>query len=102
MTVVKLSASGKQFQVFDDDGNVFVTSITFLNSLLAGSSRKNFLLLSRLPDRVSTSRFKKSPVWYPSGYKESVVGGSVVDDSLSKRVLDSKKEERMFKDESVW
>ena len=64
--IIKLSNSGKQVQVVDDDGCVFGTSLVFLNGLLEGRSPLNFVLMTRLPFKVAKGRFKPSPTWNPS------------------------------------
>lgn len=84
MAVVKLTRSGKALLFIDDVGNSFITSVSFVRGLLDGLSSSNLLLLKRLPDRVSSSRFMKSPVL------EFLGDGSVVEHSPGD-VVDSSK-----------
>jgi hypothetical protein len=65
MAVAKLTASKKGFGLIDDEGNYFITSADFVRKLLAGEWKGDIILLKRLPIKVDTSRFQKSPVWEP-------------------------------------
>ena len=107
--IVKLTSSGKAFQVVSDEGVVFQTSVEWVKGLLSGKSPKGFLLLTRMPFRVSKDRFVKSPVWnVVSGEKELDVDSSDVaspglgSDVLSHKASKSRKEKSLFKDEVVW
>jgi hypothetical protein len=64
--IMKVSSSGKQVQVIDDDGNVFGTSCFYTQRMLDEKNTNKFLLLTRLPFKVSPDRFKASPLWDPS------------------------------------
>ena len=61
MAIVKPSSSGKSFLFIDDDGNVFVTSRSYLKGLVDGSVSSKFLLLKRLPNKVE-GHFLPSPL----------------------------------------
>lgn len=101
--IIKLSSSGKQLQVVDDEGVVFGTSVEFLKGLLDGRSPKGFLLLTRLPFRVSKRRFAKSPVWVPEGGVKEVVDEDVGtgEDVLSAREQKKRQVKRSVSDEGV-
>lgn len=72
--IIRLSKSGKGFQVVDGDGNVFITSVEYLKRLLDGRYSGPFVLLTRLPNPVAVDRFPASPVWNPvSGTSDSDV-----------------------------
>lgn len=66
MTVIKLSSSGGQVQVVDEQGWVWVTSKQWLLNLLYGRVDSGFVELSLMPEPVSTSRYRRSPVLDPS------------------------------------
>jgi len=111
MAVVKLSSSGRAVQFITDDGVLFQTSVSFFRGLLEGRSPSGFVLLTRMPWRVSKSRFKPSPVFNPvSGEKEVYVpgddgessGGGVGDDSLGRKSVVRGRSVRAFEDKKVW
>ena len=70
MAVVKLTSSGKAVQFIDDEGNVFMTSLSYLKGLLDGRANHGFIYLTRLPLRVSDKRFKMSNVYNPKCYRD--------------------------------
>lgn len=87
MTIVKLSKSGKQLQVVDDFGNVYgIAKVAVLN-LLNGSVKQNFSIMTRLPFKVSTSRFGVSPLWDPNGTNVLIPPSSSNDVKLNDDVL---------------
>jgi hypothetical protein len=100
MTVIKLTASKKALLVIDDAGNVFITSLAFLKSLLDGSMKSDFILLSRLPDKASSDRFKPSPLFGEKLPGQEAVVQSF--DALSKSKSVERQEEKLFKDQPVW
>jgi hypothetical protein len=102
MGVVKLSASLKQVQFVDDEGNVFVTSRKFLEGLLSGGSPGRVLVLGLLPNRVSLDRFPKSEVWCPELKDEGVSGVSVNRDVLSRKASEVRDVKKGFVDKEVW
>jgi hypothetical protein len=102
MGVVKLSASLKQVQFVDDEGNVFVTSRKFLEGLLSGGNPGRVLVLSLLPNKVSLDRFPKSEVWNPGLRDESVDGVSVNRDVLSRKASEVREVKKSFVDKEVW
>ena len=106
--IIKVSSSGKQLQVVDDDGFVFGTSVTFLKGLLDNKSK--FLLLTKMPFKVSKSRYKPSPVYNPvSGEKELELSQlervdelSTSDDAFSQKVLKQGKVKKGFEEIEVF
>ena len=102
MSVVKLTKSKKAVMFVDDDGNAFFTSVNFFVGLLNGKS--DFLLLKRLPNKISDKRFKKSELWDPEGVFKNVDSRSLTtaNDALSSGVLREKEEVKGFEDKQVW
>ena len=103
MAVIKLSKSGNQVQVIDEEGNMFVTSTTFMMGLLQGRSKTGFLLLSRYPNKIAKGRFKESPLWDPSGIatkNDSKL--TTTNDALSVKDRESKEQKKTFEDKKVW
>jgi len=90
------------FQVVTDEGLVFGTSRVFVESLMKGSFRKGFVLLSKLPFSVSPERFGKSKLWNPGG--SEVSDNKEVeqkDDDFSPKVAKEAKVSAGFKKEVV-
>lgn len=94
MAIVRISKSGKGFQVIDDEGQVFITSVDYIRRLLDGKYSGPFILLTRLPNPVSTDRFGKSPLWNPDtgtvSNNDTITesdGLSTNNDALSQKVL---------------
>jgi hypothetical protein len=81
MAIIRISKSGKGFQVIDDEGHVFITSVEYIRRLLDGRFSGPFLLLTRLPNDVSTDRFGTSPVWNPDN--GTVTSSDISDSELS-------------------
>jgi len=106
MAVVKLSKSKNQIQFIDEDGNMFCTSRTFMESLLRGTIRSDFVLLTRMPLKVSQDRFKQSPVYDPEGnytYAKRDSGALKVEqDGLSGATIKKNEQKRQFTDKNVW
>jgi len=105
MAVVKLSKSGKQVQFIDEEGNMFVTSSTFIAGLLQNRSKFGFVLLSRFPLKVSKDRFKPSPIWDPGGLlekQEKYDKLTTGNDSISQKTLKGQEEKKQFIDKKVW
>lgn len=99
VTVIKLTSSGKGIQVIDDEGNVFQTSKLYVETLLAGNIKGNFILLNRLPWKAAEDRFKKSPLWEPkTGVTKE---GLVASDSTTTDVLSVKGRETVKQAEQV-
>lgn len=89
MAVVKVTSGRRGVLFIDDDGNVFVTSVVFLRGVLDVLDPRKVVLLTRMPDRVSSSRFKKSPVYGVVGVGDS--------DSISRDGLSvSSRSDRVF------
>jgi hypothetical protein len=103
---MKMSASKKAVVVIDDDGNVFTTSAAFVSQLLRGLMNKpDFILMSRMPDKVASDRFKKSEVWVPPGYEKPLTSGDAptqTNDAFSSLVKKDKELRQEFKDKAVW
>lgn len=100
--IIKLSASGKQVQVIDDSGVVFVTSKGFLERLFAGGVSSGFIVLTRMPFKVSSTRFPSSPVFNPvSGVAEADKGQVplVEGDAFDSKVLKQRRVVKAFSDE---
>jgi len=105
--IVKLSSSGRAVQVVDDGGCVFQTSVEFVRGLLEGRSPSGFVLLTRLPFKVASGRYKPSPVYNPVSGEKEVYEGVVSEDSVSGdvqsvRVTSRKRERDSFLDKKVW
>jgi len=102
MAVVKLTKSKKAVQFIDENGIVFQTSAFYLQRLLDGDVRGNFILLARLPFTVAKDRFKPSPLYGRELQDEmSVESKSTTDDILSVRVRKDREEVESFKDKEV-
>lgn len=104
MTVLKLSESKKALMIITDDGTVYFTSVAFLTGLLNGKSKTGFITTKRLPNKVSTDRFKPSELWDPNGVYKGDAAQSLTtgNDGLSKKSIEEKKEKVMFEDKDVW
>lgn len=100
LTICKVTSSGKGFMIVDDDGNIFMTSIAYLQSLLVGKLKAGFILLNRLPGKASSNRFKKSPLW-DDGVKKDAPE-SVGEDALSVKSTRASREKKSFEDKEVW
>ena len=88
-------------QFIDESGNVFQTSVIYLNSLIEGNLRGNFILLNLLPFKVATDRFKPSPLYNPK--KESVEERVLTtgNDALSQKSIKSNEQKKQFEDKVV-
>jgi hypothetical protein len=108
MAICKLTSSGKGVNFIDDDGNVYITSLTYLRSYL--NSTKPFIVLARLPEKVSSNRFPKSPVFNPETGETSMENKIKVNedervsqDSFSPAADKAKQIEKDYsKDKLVW
>ena len=100
--IVKLSASGKQFQVVDDSGKVYVFPTAAIVKFLESGS--GFRVLTLMPYRVGIDRFPSSPVWSPD-LGRAVVGGLVEGvvvgrgDAFDVKRIKSDRVKRVFADE---
>ena len=101
MAVVKLAKSKRSVQFIDDEGNVFFTSVNFLQGLLLGKSKHDFVLLKRMPLKASADRFQKSEVWIPEGVDPRTVQDST-EDALSETSRKKQDETKKFVDKQVW
>ena len=94
MGVVKLTSSKRAVQFITDEGVIYQTSLLYVDKLLKGEIKSDFILLSRLLNSVSPDRFKKSPVY---GEVNTVVDSSkVVADSLSTKVKEETKQRNIY------
>lgn len=101
MAIVKVTKSGKGVLFIDDAGNVYITSVTYLRSLLDKELAKRypFILLNRLSLGVSKDHFKQSPVYNPqTGVTEELTRKN---DAFSDVALKKKDESRGFEDKPV-
>jgi len=104
MTVLKLTSSGKAVQIIDDEGRVYQTSVVFLQGLLMGKAKGNFVTTSRLPFNVAPGRFKPSILYDPEGVFQGDAAKtlSTTNDSISVKTRKDKENKEMFEDKPVW
>lgn len=106
MTVIKLSKSGKQFQVIDDQGNIYGTSVVAVQNILQGKVKSGHTVCMRMPFKVAPERFGVSPLWDPEGLlqKSTLPEGSITLNNDSFSAASLKKEEviKKFEDKEVW
>lgn len=102
MAIVRMSKSKKQVQFIDDEGNMFVTSKAYLLPILLNQSKLPFVLLNRMPLKVSEDRFKKSPLWDPDGIMQKLDRVDVKEDALSPKSREKIAQKKQFKDKKVW
>lgn len=95
MAVVKLTKSGSGVLFIDDEGNVFITSVSYVRSLLDKTLKFGLCHLTRMPNKVSTDRFGKSKVYDAGGTGVT----TTKDDSLTKDGLSSNFRKRTAKKE---
>jgi hypothetical protein len=100
---MKVSSSGKQVQVIDDEGNVFGTSCFYTQRMLDEKNTNKFLLLTRLPFKVAPDRFKSSPLWTPSGKRELTQEELTTgNDALSVKKREEGKLKKVYTDEVMF
>ena len=104
ITVVKLNKSGKAVQIITDEGQVYQTSVVFLQGLLMGKAKGNFITTSRLPFNVAPGRFKPSILWDPNGVFKGDAAKTLTTTNDAFSVKETKKNEqkKMFEDIKVW
>ena len=109
MAILKMSKSGKALLLITDEGDVFLTSKTWAENLMnpkKHSKKKPFLLLTRMPGKVDTSRFQRSPVFNPeTGQRESqdeVKASEYKGDALSDKFRNEQRQKKAYKDKVVW
>lgn len=104
MTIIKLNSSGKAVQVITDNGEIYQTSVVFLQGLLMGKAKGNFITTSRLPYNVSPTRFKPSILWDPQGIFKGDAAKTLTttNDSLSQKSLKTNEKKKVFKDVNIW
>ena len=104
MTIIKLTSSGKAVQVVTDNGEVYQTSVNFVQGLLMGKCKAGFITTKRMPFNVSPDKFKPSEVYDPQGTFKGNASKTLTssNDAYSKKVVDSNKKMNIFKDKMVW
>jgi len=104
MTVLKLTSSGKAVQIITDDGYVYQTSVVFLQGLLMGKAKGNFITTCRLPFNVAPDRFKPSALYDPKGLFKGDAAKTLTttNDSLSIKDRAAKETKKGFEDKAVW
>lgn len=102
MAITKLTKSGKAVQFIDESGNVFQTSVIYLQSLIEGNLRGNFILLNLLPFKVATDRFKPSPLYNPKQERVEERTLTTTNDALSQKSIKASEQKKQFEDKSVW
>ena len=104
MGIAKLTKTGKAIQFIDDEGWVYQTSATYMRALANGNLNKDFIVLHRLPQKVSSARFPKSPVWNPGGLPEDMKNDEPdqTDDAYADRSRSKREQKSRFQDKVVW
>ncbi|RLG17223.1 hypothetical protein DRN75_04000, partial [Nanoarchaeota archaeon] len=78
----------------------------FLETLLKGQSKINFLLMTKMPFKVSKTRFAKSPTWNPVSGEKEIGDVSLNDDpyalSSSYKEVKERKENKPLKKVFDW
>jgi hypothetical protein len=100
MAIVKLTKSGKGVLFIDDDGNTFVCSLGYFESLKGRTNGPNFVLLSRLPFKNDSKGFKKSPLYDPEGLAKD----DTLEDKagLGKDIVNAVEQQKGYKDKNIW
>jgi len=97
---MKISSSGKQIQIIDDDGNVFGTSFLYTQTMLNEKNPEKFILMTRLPFKVASDRFKKSPLWEGNTKRELTPEELTTgNDSLSVKQREDMKQKSTYTDD---
>jgi len=103
MTILKLTSSGKGVQIIDDSGNVYMSSVTYLKSLLAGTSKHPVVFFSRLPFKVSPDKFGVSKLYDPDGLSgDKEVQVAIGSDPMGKKTKKILEDINNYSDEVVW
>lgn len=106
MTVLKLTKSGKGFQIIDDDGRVYMTSVNSIHFLLGGKAKNGFITTKRLPFGVAKDRFAPSELYDPDGVFEGNAAKTLelttTNDGLSTKSVNNKEDGKIFEDKDVW
>lgn len=111
-----MNKKGSQVLVIDDDGYVYATSTKYMLGLLSGSTKYDFILMSRLPWKASSERFKPSPLYDPTGIiakqneptvlpKPDITGKNDVGvggDVFSNKFKTTTQQKKAFTDKMVW
>jgi hypothetical protein len=102
--IIKISKSGKAFQVVDDNGIVYQTSVYIAKMLLEGTVNGGWVLLSMLPEKVSADRFPKSPLYMPEGMSADDVSAEVTrasQDAYSEKRAKDNTSKDAYKDKQI-
>jgi len=104
LTVVKLTKSGRAVQIIDDEGRVYQTSVVFMQGLLMGKAKGNFITTCRLPFNFAPDRFKPSELYDPDGVWDGDNSKTLTttNDAVSVKTRMEKEEKRSFVDKKVW
>jgi len=102
MAVAKLTKSGKAVQFIDEEGNVFQTSVIYLQSLIKGNIRGNFILFNLLPFKVAKDRFKPSPLYNPKQQSVEDRVLTTTNDAISNKTIKTNEQKKQFEDKPVW
>ena len=109
MTIIKYSSSKKAVQVITDDGDVFMTSVAYLQSFLAGTLKKEFIMMKKMPFGVNPDRFPKSEVWIPPNMDKEYIqkqqerADKNSTDAFSKNYKKEQEDKKKYmSDDNVW
>ena len=104
MTVLKLTKNKKAVQIITDEGLVYQTSVVFLQGLLMGKARGDFIKTVRLPFNVAPDRFAPSEIWDPNGVFKGDAAKTLTttNDALSVKTRKQNEVKKGFVDKQVW
>ena len=103
MTVIKMSGKGNSLLVITDDGEVYITSLAYIKSLIDGKLKMDFILMNRLPQNMAPDRFKKSPTHDPNNLLgKTNQDASIKNDAFSSKFRNNLAEKQSFTDKVVW
>jgi len=112
MAIVKPTKSGKAIIFIDDFGNSYITSKSYVLSLLGGRMRAPFIQLNRLPMPQAPDKFKSSPLlgkdweeieegqegWRPPQCSHNVDVAIRNNEGMSKKTMKEREKEEALKD----
>lgn len=109
MTIIRLTSSGRAIQVVTDEGYVYQTSTTFLQGLLWGKAKGNFITTNRMPFNVAPDRFKPSELYDPDGKFQGEArktldrnNTTTTNDAISVKTRKEKEVKKGYVDKKVW
>ena len=110
MTIIKLNSAGTAVQVVDDYGRVYQTSKQWVEQLIAGRKKGNFIPTSRLPFNYAKNRFKKSELYDPKGVwdgkdpDDDIANDNLTtaNDAVSVKTIRNNEDKKVFEDKSIW